>query len=81
MLPGFTGLIANAPLGRAPSQGAWPAGLWDDPKPPECKQCFPIRTDTSCIIVSLWCTDVFNCCGREEKRTPYPCGVCFGADW
>ena len=76
MLPGFTA-VSPAVL---ETQGVLPA-IWEDPKPPTCERCFPVRTDTSCVLVSLWCTDVFNCCGREEKRTPYPCGVCFGADW
>ena len=81
MLPGFTALLPSDPLPPPPVQGAQAAGLWDDPKPPKCDHCVPVRTKTSCIIVSLWCTDIFNCCGREESRTPYPCGVCFGADW
>jgi len=78
MLPGFT---AFGPAAALESQGA-AAAIWEDPKPPKhCDKCIPIRTDTSCILVSLWCTDVFWCCDHEESRTPYPCGVCFGADW
>lgn len=79
MIPGFVARPASGL--QSASQGIY-AAIWDDPKPSEpCSSCRPVRTDTSCILVTLWCTDVFNCCGREEKRTPYPCGVCVGADW
>ena len=84
MLPGFSAIPAAPTTGDISlnSQGVVPAGIWDDPEPEECNQpCTFIGTSTSCIIVTLWCTDKYLCCGREESRTPYPCGVCVGADW
>lgn len=85
MLPGFTAIPTSSSVEnlRLNPQGVLPAGIWDDPDPEDCTQpCIPIRTETSCIIVTLWCTDIFMCCGRrEESRFPYPCGVCVGLDW
>ena len=66
MLPGFTAIPTNSSVEnlRLNPQGVIPAGIWSDPEPKGCDQpCRFIRTDTSCIIVSLWCTDVFLCCG------------------
>lgn len=84
MLPEFTGLCANSftkPAVRL-------AGLWDVP---DKKTCEPLRTDTFCTGLVLWCKDVYFCrspedfFGSEETRTPYPCGVCVGitdpSDW
>lgn len=82
-LPGFTGLL---PAGSASNeiQTEAPvrlAGLWDVP---DQKTCRFVRTDTTCTLLVLWCTEVYVCrdpsnfFGYEEKRTPYPCGVCFG---
>ncbi len=79
MLPGF--LTHGSSRRDLPRQGLYSA-IWDDPQPTEpCRSCQFVRTDTSCILVTLWCTDVYNCCGRIETRTPYPCGVCVGMDW
>jgi hypothetical protein len=93
MIPGFTALSAAPPVRQA---------IWEDPPnddyeggiPGYWKFCRPVRTDTFCTGLLLWCKDVFLCqdsrrtggpYGFEESRTPYPCGVCIGvtdpSDW
>jgi hypothetical protein len=61
--------------------------LWDTPPEPRCR---PVRTDTFCTGLVMWCKDVYLCRddtpqGHEETKTPYPCGVCVGvtppSDW
>ena len=90
MLPGFTGLSASTKSGAA-SDSDPPvrlAGLWDIPPAGTCRYS---RTDTFCTALVLWCKEVYICYdgrsifGKEQSRTPYPCGVCVGvsdpSDW
>jgi len=86
MLPGFTGLLDPGwVFGAVPLEPAVRlAGLWD---PPPVGTCRFSRTDLTCTGIVQWCTDVYVCWterdsffGKEENRTPYPCGVCFGWD-
>lgn len=87
MIPGFTGLLGLAQVHEPnPVEPAVRlAGLWDIPPAGTCRFS---RTDTDCTLLVLWCTDVYVCWterdpvfGKEERRTPYPCGVCVGWDW
>jgi hypothetical protein len=86
MVPGFTGVVVAEPR---PAYGPDPVvrlALWDTPPQSRCR---PIRTDTFCTALVMWCKDVYMCTdergGHEETKTPYPCGVCFGvtspSDW
>jgi hypothetical protein len=88
MVSGFTNVTRHGRAEHADPSPAVRLALWETPGGGE-KKCTPIRTDTFCTGVVLWCKDVYFCSyqGRsyEESRTPYPCGVCVGvstpSDW
>ena len=80
MLPGFTAVSSANQTGSL--QGIVPAGLWDTPTGPKGGTCVYSHTTTSCILVTLWCTEHYNCPNNPDStKTPYPCGVCVGLDW
>ncbi len=80
MLPGFTALSNREE--PAVSQGIIPAGPWDTPTAPKGGTCEYAYTSTSCILVTLWCTEHYRCPNNPDStKFPYPCGVCVGLDW
>jgi hypothetical protein len=80
MLPGFTAPTTDG--GSSIHQGVMPAGLWDNPTGSKGETCVYSHTTTSCIAVSLWCTEHYRCPNNPDStKTPYPCGVCVGFDW
>jgi hypothetical protein len=87
MVPGFTAIVDTSLPSRSPVVPSVElAGVWDIPK----GECRYARTDTFCTGLVIWCREIFICnngtlFGREESKTPYPCGVCVGVsspdDW
>lgn len=98
MLPGFTGLSDTKDLaprhGRAhapDAQGVELAGFWDwltGGDKGAGQQCTFDHTQTKCIVVTLWCKNVFACGYNRGSNTVihkdsgwYICGACVGFDW
>lgn len=87
-LPGFTALMTKNQAERIVS----PAGFWDwltGGDNSAGNQCTFSRTDTKCILFTMWCNNIFACGWNRSNNTViekdsgwYICGVCGNPfDW
>ena len=87
MLPGFTALSTKEQSSRIVS----PAGFWDwltGGDNSQGYQCNFQKTDTKCILFTMWCNNIFAC-GYDRNQNVitktsgwYICGVCGNPfDW